>query len=169
MGQDVELFIMLAQIGGVFVGFGALISVTRRSDVELSNLGSIRAVVTTGLVVIVASLVPVAISRYDVDEGTAWFLSSLVFLVLSWAVILLAARSREGRQLILTQARDRPVASSFFWLALELPVQVPLILAVLGIFPDLAQAFYITALVFNLFQAAFVLAQFVYAQSGARA
>jgi hypothetical protein len=47
---------------------------------------------------------------------------------------------------------------------LELPVQVPLILSVLGIRPDLQPAFYLTALVFNLFEAAFVLAQFVYLQ-----
>lgn len=165
MSQGAELFIMLAQIGGVFVGFGALISVTRRADVELAQLGSIRAVVTTGLVVIVASLVPVAISRYDVDAGTLWFLSSLIFLALSWGVIILAVRAPSSRELIVTQARDRPVSSTFFWLALELPIQVPLVLAVLGVFPDLAEAFYVTALVFNLFEAAFVLAQFVYAQA----
>lgn len=34
MTVDSVLFIAIAEIAGVFVGFGALISVTRRSDVE---------------------------------------------------------------------------------------------------------------------------------------
>ena len=57
------------------------------------------------------------------------------------------------------------MSSLFFWLVLELPIQVPLLLAVLGLFQGLDVAFYVTALAFNLFEAAFVLAQFVYPQS----
>jgi Na+/melibiose symporter-like transporter len=139
-------------------------SVTRRDDEETRSLGAIRGVATTGLVVIVAALVPVVLAGYDPSDGTLWFLSSLIFLVLSWAVILLAFRSPENRRLVTTQARERPYSSVFFWLALEIPVQLPLIVAVLGIVPDLGQALYATAVVFNLFQAAFILAQFVSAQ-----
>ena len=40
-------------------------------------------------------------------------------------------------------------------------------MAVLGLFPEVGLALYVTALAFNLFQAAFVLAQFVYAQGSA--
>ena len=53
----------------------------------------------------------------------------------------------------------RPASSLFFWLVLELPIQVPLLLAVLGLFQGLDVAFYVTALAFNLFEAAFVLAR----------
>ena len=66
MVQDVDLFAAIAQIAGVFVGFGALISVTRRNEIEASQLSQIRAVVTIGLVVIVASLIPVGLGRYGV-------------------------------------------------------------------------------------------------------
>ena len=125
----------------------------------------LRAVVTIGLVVVVAALVPVVLDRYGATDRDLWFTSSLIFLALSWAVIILAVRSSQSRQLIITQVSDRPVASSFYWLVLEIPVQLPLVLAVLVIFPDLDEAFYTTALVFNLFQAAFVLAQLVYAQA----
>jgi hypothetical protein len=107
----------------------------------------------------------VVISRYDVDEETLWRLASLVFLALSWTLFILGFRSRSNRQLLRAQAQQQPVASAFFWLALELPIQVPLVLAVLAIWPDLGEAFYTTALVFNLFQAAFLLAQFVYARA----
>jgi hypothetical protein len=165
MDADLQLFVMLAQIAGVFVGFGALISITRRRDEDALRLAPIRAVVTTGLVVIVAALVPVVLSGYGVSEGTLWVISSLVFLGLSWAVIVLAMRSPENRRVMTTQARERPYSSTFFWLALEVPVQLPLIVTALGVAPDLGQALYTTALVFNLFQAAFVLAQFVSAQA----
>jgi len=49
----VGLFLAIAEIAGVFVGFGALISFTRRAEIEAEQLGQIRAVVTIGLVVIV--------------------------------------------------------------------------------------------------------------------
>jgi hypothetical protein len=149
---DNVLFIAIAEIAGVFVGFGALISVTRRSEVEPAQLGAIRAVVTAGLTVI--------------EGRTLWFTSSLAFLGLSWAVIGLSVRAPSSRRLLASLAKEQPLSSLFFWLVLELPIQVPLILAVLGLFRDLDPAFYVTALAFNLFEAAFVLAQFVYSQGG---
>lgn len=43
---------------------------------------------------------------------------------------------------------------------------IELFLALFGVRPELDPAFYLTALLFNLFQAAFVLAHLVYAQAG---
>lgn len=162
---ELDLFVAIAEIAGVFVGFGALISVTRGDEIDADRLGQIRAVVTIGLVVIVAALVPVALSRYSVPDRTLWTISSLIFLIISWAVIVLSLRRPENRELVIDQAQSTPVRALFFWVLLELPIQVPLILSVLGVWPDLQPAFYLTALVFNLFEAAFVLAQFVYLQA----
>jgi hypothetical protein len=164
MTAETGLFVAIAEIAGVFVGFGALISVTRRAEIAPEQLGAVRAVVTAGLTVVVAALVPVVLSAYGMSDRSLWFLSSLLFLALSWAVIVLALRAPANRRLMSSLARDRPVSSLFFWVALEVPIQVPLILAILGPFPDLGPAFYTTALAFNLFEAAFVLAQFVYSQ-----
>lgn len=160
----IDHLIGMAEIAGVFVGFGALISATRRSEIEVAQLAQIRAVVTTGLVVIVAALIPVGLDRYGVRGHTLWFVSSLVFLIISWSVIILALRRPENRAMILSQARANPVQSSFFWLFLELPIQIPLLLTVLGLRPELEAAFYLTALVLSLFEGAFVLTQFVYSQ-----
>lgn len=165
MAQDVDLFVSIAGIAGVFVGFGALISVTRRAEIETSLLVLIRGVVTVGLVVIVAALIPVGLGRYGVTGHNLWFTCSVIFFLLNWAVIILSLRRPENKGRMITQARANPVMFTFFWLLLELPVQVPLLLSVLGFFPDLEAAFYTTALVFNLFEAAFVLAQFVYSQA----
>lgn len=163
--NELDLFIALAEIAGVFVGFGALISVTRRSEIQPVQLGYIRAVVTIGLVVIVAALIPVGLDRYQLTGRNLWFISSLAFLAISWAVNILSLRRPENRQLTLAQARSSPTRAIFFWLLLELPIQIPLFLAVFGVRPDLDPAFYLTALVFNLFEAAFVLAQLVYSQA----
>ena len=165
MDQDVGLFLAIAEIAGVFVGFGALISFTRRSEIEATQLGQIRAVVTSGLVVIVAALLPVVLSHYGVEGHRLWFLSSLLFLLLVWAVIVLSLRRPENRQIVASETRASPAMAAFFWILLEIPIQVPLVLTVLGPFPDLEPGFYTTALVFNLFEAAFVLARLVYWQA----
>lgn len=161
---DVVLFVALAQIAGVFVGFAALISVTRRSEIEVGQLSQIRAVVTIGLVVIVAALAPIGLDAYDVTGHALWLVASLVYLLLNWVVIYLALRRPENRQLATAQVRGSPVMAALFWL-LEIPVQVPLLLVVFAVNPDLDAAFYITAVVFHLFEAAFVLAQLVYNQA----
>lgn len=162
---DAVLLVTIAEIAGVFVGFAALISVTRRSEIDASQLGQIRAVVTIGLVVVVAALIPVGLHAYDVAGHSLWLGAGIIYLVLNWAVIYLALRRPENRRLAATQARTRPVMAALFWL-LEIPIQIPLLLIVLGVNPDLDAAFYFTALVFHLFEAVFVLAQLVYTQVG---
>ena len=164
--QDADLFVALAQIAGVFVGFGALISVTRRTEIEPADLAHIRGVVTIGLAVIIAALIPLGLGRYGVTGHNLWSICSLVFLSLIWAVLILSVRRPDTRELMFSQARANPVMAAFFWLLLEVPIQIPLVLAVLGLYPDLEPAFYTTALVLNLFEAAFVLARLVYAQVG---
>jgi hypothetical protein len=162
MNPDIDLFIAIAEIAGVFVGFGALIGVTRRSMIEVTQLGRIRAVVTTGLVVVVAALVPVTLSRYAVHGHNLWFICSLIFLVLLWVVIILSLRRVENRKIVIAQAQSNPWTTVFFWVALEIPVQAPLVLNILGLLPDFESALYTTSLVFNLFEAAFILTQLVY-------
>ena len=162
---DVVLFITIAEIAGVFVGFAALIAVTRRSEIDTAQLGQIQAVVTIGLLVVVAALVPVGLGAYQIEGGGLWVASSLVYLVLNWVVILIALRRAENRQIAGAQARSNPVMAAFFWL-LEIAVQLPLLLVVFGVNRELDTAFYMTALVFHLFEAAFILAQLVYTQVG---
>lgn len=165
MMEDIVLFVTIAEIAGVFVGFAALISVTRRAEIETSQLGQIRAVVTIGLMVVVAALIPVALGAYDIAGHALWLVTSLVYLLLNWTVIFLALRRPENRRLAAAQVRTRPVTALFFWL-MEIPIQVPLLLVVFSVDRDLDSAFYLTALVFHLFEAVLVLAQLVYAQVG---
>ena len=164
MTQDIDLFVALAEIAGIFVGFGALISVTRRGGIDATQLARIRAVVAVGLVVMVAALVPVGLSRYGLAGHALWSWSSLIFLVLIWASIVVPLRNKEHRETLTGQHRGNPIAATFFWVCLEIPIQVPLILAMLGSYPDLEPAFYTTALVLNIFEAAFILTGIVFSQ-----
>jgi hypothetical protein len=161
---DVDLFITIAEIAGIFVGFGALISVTRRTEIEISKLWRIRGLVTIGLGVIVAALIPVGLDRYGVTGHNLWFTCALIYLVLNWAVSIWSLRKPEVRKLMITEAKTSPVTAVFFWLLLEVPLQVPLFLILFGVFSNLEPALYTTALFFSLFEAAFVLSQFVYSR-----
>jgi hypothetical protein len=163
--DDVVLFVTIAEIAGVFVGFAALISVTRRVEIDVPQLGQLRAVVTIGLMVVVAALIPVALSAYDLTGHALWVAAGIAYLLLNWTVIALALRRPENRRLAAAQARTTPVTAVFFWL-LEIPIQAPLLLVVFGVSRRLDSAFYLTALVFHLFEAVLVLAQLVYSQAG---
>jgi hypothetical protein len=166
MIQDFELLVAIAEIAGIFIGFGALISITRLDEIEAFQLERIRGVVTIGLVIVVVALIPVGLSFYGITGHTLWFTCSLIYFLMNWTVIIFGFRKAENRELLITQLRTSPFTTIFFWLLLEIPLQVPLVLTMLGWYPNLELAFYTTALLFQLFEAVFVLAQIVYSQVG---
>jgi hypothetical protein len=161
---DVDLFVTIAEIAGIFVGFGALISVTRRAEIEISKLWRIRGLVTMGLGVIIAALVPIGLHRYGITGHELWFTCSLIYLLLNWFVSIWSLSKPEVRKLVISEARANPFVGVFFWLLLEVPLQVPLFLILFGVYPNLEPALYTTAIFFALFEAAFVLTQLVYAK-----
>jgi hypothetical protein len=158
--QNIEIFIGIAHIAGIFVGFEALISATHQKEVE-----RIRGLVTVGLTTIIASLLPIGLGSYGFSGHILWFLSSLIYFCLDWTVIILSLRKSEIRELLRNERKRHPIMAILFWLLFEVPLQIPLILVIIGLFPDLEQAFYITALLFNLFSAAYVLSQIVYTKA----
>lgn len=165
MFDDVVLFVTLAEIAGVFVGFAALISVTRRDEIEDSQLAPIRALVTSGLLVVVAALIPVGLDSYGVAGRALWVSSGVAYLLLNWVVIALALQRSANREQARAQLRQSPGAAVVFW-TLEAAIQVPLLLVVVGAVTDRDVALYTTALMFHLFEAALILAQLVYARAG---
>ena len=160
--HDIDLFLSIAEIAGVFVGFGTLISFSR--DLSVDARAPLRGVVTTGLVVLVAALLPVALGRYGFTDRTLWGWSSGGFLLITWIAILGLLMDPEDRARVKIDARANPALTMFLGVFLELPIQVLLLLVLLGVAPTLAPAFYVTGLVLNLFEAAFVLARLVLAR-----
>ena len=157
---DAELFVALAENAGVFVGFGALIGVTKRGSAAASDRLQVRGVVLTGLLVIASALMPVGLERYSLDPDAVWRVSSIAFLLLIWAAFLVPLRDPVDRSEFLSQFKAEPMGLVFL-LCLEVAVQGPLVLVILGSYPASSPALYTTALIINLLQAAFLLGQLV--------
>ena len=93
--QDADLFMELAGIAGVFVGFGALIAVRSGGASEPFEVAYMRGVVSMGMLTVVAALAPVTLGRYDLTEHQVWALSSAVVLV--GLVVMVAAQRPDAR------------------------------------------------------------------------
>jgi hypothetical protein len=96
--QDADLFMELAAIAGVFVGFGALIAVrSGGSASDAFEVAWMRGVVSIGLMACFAALAPVVISRYGLTEHEIFALSSILFLVGFIGVFAINNLSPEAR------------------------------------------------------------------------
>lgn len=165
--QDADLFVGLAGIAGVFVGFGALISV-RTSGASPDEIGLMRGVVSFGLLTVFAALAPVTISRYAPTEHQVWALSSVLAIVGLVVLIVVMARTPEYRaNMAATWRSEGPraiekVASVFLDLALA---GAPIVI-LLGLAPELEAALYFTLVVLLLLGAGWVLLDLVFTQRG---
>lgn len=159
---NVELFVGLAGIAGVFVGFGALISFSRPTEMADRQLVQIRAVVAIGLLAMLASLVPIGLNSLGLEGRSLWVVSSVSFLVMLWTVGVRGLLREENRAQFAAWNRDRPVVFRSFWLLIELPMHVLLILVILPVLQDLDQGLYTVAILLQLAEGASVLTQLVY-------
>ena len=157
--QDADLLVQLAGIAGVFVGFGALISVRSGRPTEVGEVNSIRWVVTIAIWVVIIALAPVIISRYDIADHDLWLACSLLALALLVVMIVVYGRAPENRADVaatfatMPRAKIALFAVLTFWLPFVLLV-LALTLLVLGLFPDQAQALYLTAVGLGLYMGA---------------
>ncbi len=165
-GQSMEqlwAFVAIAEIAGVFVGFGALISVTQQGEIDYFEHGLVRGCVTSGLLAMAGSLFPSGIAFYGVEEHALWMLSAALLLALDWLVIFVMNRTPDNRRFLADARRSKPWLWRSFW-SLEVGLQVPLWLIVFGATSALDVALYATAVLFCLAQAGYVLGILVYVQ-----
>ena len=162
--RDTELFLSLAEIAGVFVGFGALISVRSGGASEAHEVAYIRPVVTLAICVVVAALAPVIISRYGVTGHGLWLACSLLAFVLFlglWIVNYRTAEMQEEKAMASRAELAPGVAANMLLLV---PLVIALALVVLGVFPDHEAALYLTAVGLILFLDALNLLFLVFSQ-----
>jgi hypothetical protein len=162
--QDTELFLSLAEIAGVFVGFGALIAVRSSGAGSPHEVAYLRSVVWIALWVVVAALAPVIVSRYDIADHDLWLVCSLVALVLWVGLLLGDARTPESRESVAATPRAMIVAGTIASLLLAVPMIGALALVVLGLLPDQEPALYLTAVALGLVMGAFTLLWLVFSQ-----
>ena len=170
---DTELLIPMAEIAGVFVGFGALIALRSGGPTDPWEVAPMRWVVSFGMAAVVAGLTPGVVGRFDLAEHAVWALSSAVCLVGALAVFAAHLRTPEYRQSWrATLAEDR-AGSRPRWVVLAALVPV-LLLAVLlwvtpiiiigGVVPELEAALYNAYAALLLLGAGWTLLSLVFAQ-----
>jgi hypothetical protein len=169
--QDADLLLSMAGIAGVFVGFGALISVRGGGPVEADEVSTIRWVVSLGIWVVIAALAPVIVSRYNIAGHELWLVSSLLALVLFAVTFAMNGRAPEtvaGRSAALAAPQRATAvvvvqAAAAVWLP-TVSIAMALALVVLGLIQDQEQALYLTAVAVGLFGAALTLLALAFVQ-----
>lgn len=158
MSPALDLLAALAGIAGIFVGFGALVVLAEDHEATKHELHMVRAVVAIGVLTLVGALIPLGLSGFDLGARALWGWSSAAFFGLIWFSLL----HPTNRPVIVTMIRTDLRAALFFWLVLEPPIQIPLVLVIFGVSPRFAPALYTVAVVINLLQCAQTLVQVVY-------
>jgi hypothetical protein len=170
--HDTELFLSLAEIAGVFVGFGALIAVRSGSEAEAEAISTIRWVMSSGVWVVIAALAPVVANQYGLNGHELWLGCGLLALALLVASMLAMGRTPENRADVATTLAVVPMARIVlvmgltFWLpTVALVLVLALAVVFLGLAPGQEQALYLTAVAFGLVQAALQLLVLVFWRS----
>ncbi len=156
--QDADLFMELAGIAGVFIGFGALIAVRSAGQTALDVVG-VGMVVFAATIVAVMALAPVAISRFGVTGHGMGLACSVGGLLLWWGGDEVIVRTSRERQRYVASAPIRARwRGELVGAAIWLPANLALVLVVLGSFPDQEAALYFAAAaLFLLFTAVLLL------------
>jgi hypothetical protein len=157
--QDVELFLALAEIAGIFVGFGALIALRSGGAADPAEVAFVGMVVWMGVQTVAGALAPVAISRFGVTGHALWLTCSVIVLALFWIADELVKRISPERQAILAaMPRKARARQELIGVAFWIPMNIALALIVLGVLPVHEEALYFAALVLLLlFDAGLVL------------
>ncbi|MGD8682936.1 MAG: hypothetical protein PVG27_03235 [Chloroflexota bacterium] len=160
--QEVGLFVTLAEIAGVFVGFGALIAVRSGGASDAKEVSYIRWVLSIGVWVVVVALAPVTLGAYDIGERDVWFVCSLVALAGAVGVWLGNYWTPEWQREVSAVSRAEVVRGTAINGLLVVPMMAALVIVVLGVFSDQDAALYLTAVVLGLFLAALTLLWLVF-------
>ena len=152
MFESADTYLAICEIAAAFAGFSAIVAILdKRSDSSAET--QLKSVLLICLLVIAASLIPVLLAEYSFSNEQIFTVSGAFFLFLIWLTIFSVSHiSKASGSNILENVGSR--ASNIVMWTLEVAIQLPLILCIFRIFPELNSAFYMTALILNLFQAA---------------
>lgn len=160
--QGTDLFLSVAEIAGVFVGFGALIAVRSGGAMQLGEVNDIRWVVTTAIWVVIAALTPIVASSYGATGHELWLGCSLLALAFLAVMTAVFSVTPENRAELADNLANTPrtlivaVMVPTFWVPFVLVV-LALVAVTLGVFPDQEEALYLSALALGLLMSALML------------
>ncbi len=160
--QDADLFMELAGIAGVFVGFGALIAVRTGGASDAFEVAWMRGVVALGLAAAFAALAPVAVSRYGLTGHDVWALSSVLLLIAFIAAVALSNLTPEARVAEDPVPTIIKVVRFVVWLPSVMTILMAPIAIVLAVAPVREDALYFTLVALLLFWSAVSLLMLVF-------
>jgi hypothetical protein len=171
--QNAELFIHLAEIAGVFVGFGALIAVRSGGASGTVEVGFTRGMVAMGVLVVVGGLAPVALGFFALAEHQVWALSSVLLLAGFVVMFVAMARTPEYRANVAAGFEKARTPTRSRWIAvgenaastvtMAVMVLIPIVI-LLGVAPELEAGLYFVGVALVLLSAAWLLLDLVFAQ-----
>ena len=165
---DADLFMELAGIAGVFVGFGALIAVRNGGASEPQEVAPMRVVVGMGMLTVVAALAPVTLGRYDLGDHEVLALSSVLVAIAFGVLWFVHVRSPEYKEAVPIVMATRPTIQKVLENAASLLIlggsAIALLAIVLGVAPELETALYFTVVVLLLVVAVWTLLWLVFMQ-----
>jgi len=161
---DTELFLSLAEIAGVFVGFGALIALRSSGPGDSFDVLVIGMVVWFAIAVVIIALAPVAVGGFGVTGHALWLACSVTALLVFFAGDEVVARASRERQAFLASApiRRRWKGELATGVVSWIPATVALVLVILGVLPGQEGALYFLAAALLLLGAALLLLQAVF-------
>lgn len=141
---DWDLFVHLAEIAGVFVGFGALIAVRSEDASDAHTFEYLRAVVGGGVLVVITALAPLVVSRFGIDGHALWLPCSIFFLAIFLTFWIVDVRSPENR---IDRTANRALTIRYAAVALPMTFLMlgSLVLIVIGAWPRYEPALYFLA------------------------
>ncbi len=161
MLENTDALLSLAEIAAAFAGFAALVSVIGRKRARtgdaIHDLLRLRLLISTSVVGVAAALVPVGLAGYGLKEEAVWRLSSLTFLVLSYAVITGFVTAYQPVRGNFPPDRLAVAVVS----TVEVVEQASLLVILLGLPFGNPGALYVTALIGNICQAGFIFVRFI--------
>ncbi|MGI9260855.1 MAG: hypothetical protein ACR2QR_02405 [Woeseiaceae bacterium] len=151
LDTDIEVLLTFAEVAAAFAGFSAVAGIfgERSKKIAQQDAERLRAVILNSILVLVAAFAPLLISRYGVEEGRVWWLASLIALPCNWLVAILLTYLGAKTDLWRSDKIYKRVSFT-----LEIPVELALIINVLGFFTALAPALYMTFIFLVLLQSA---------------
>jgi hypothetical protein len=158
--------LVLAEIAGVFVGFGALIAVRGGCSDDPLEVAYLRSILAIGVWLVMIALTPIALGAYDIAEREVWLVSSLIALTGLAAVWAANYRTREMTDLRASAPRGQILREGATYVLLGVVILAALVFVMLGLFPEHEPALYLTAVVMGLFVAALSLLWLVFAHRG---
>ena len=91
-----DALLSLAEVAAAFAGFAVLVSVLRKRGScadTLHDILRLRIVISTSMVVVVASLIPVALANFYLPDRLVWDISAGILLLLNYGILLSFIRS----------------------------------------------------------------------------